>query len=845
MRHPLLLPVLAFAAGILTARQFSLTTAESLAATACYALLAGVAWGYRQLRLRSLCCLLALAGAGAWVQCAHRPGPPPVLAAHPLEIVQIEGCVVEPSTIDGPRSQFLLEPVPGARVRVIRTVHEGQTPPRFSYGQRVRVEGRVRPIRNFRNPGGFDAVGFNARKQIFWTMSVSPTLSAVTLPGSCGAGWRALLSSARAFLLDRTGILFGAGGRDAELLRAMLWGEPTRLPRETREQFRLAGVYHALVVSGLHVGALALFFLALIRLLGLPVGTSYVLTAIVIWCYAFLTGAHVPAMRAAFGFTLFLIARYVFRRARLLNLLAGIAFFFLALDPDQIAEPSFLLSFLAVAAIAAFAVPLLECTTLPYSRALAGLEDAGRDLHQPPRVAQFRIELRLVAETISLWTRLPLAWCARSTGGVLRVCFLIWETFVVSLSVQIGLLLPFVIFFNRVSLTGVSANLLVVPLLGWLIPAGFVALLSGWTPLVLLTKGLLNCLETIVAWHARLEPEWRVPAPPFYLAAAVVAAVVVVACSWEWKRRWRMLALAGAAASLGVVWLHPFAPQIDAGKLEITMLDVGQAESSFLAFPDGRTAMLDGGGFPPLPGRSVSSLDPGEDIIAPYLWTRSIRKLDVLILSHAHDDHIGGFAALVRNFHPAEIWTGISASGDAWKRLEAQAHAAGVRIVLLRQGQTFRFGGTQFEVLAPSQPARETQPTNNDSLVLRIRYGRRSLLVTGDIEEQVEHELVSGGWIERSDVLKVPHHGSRTSTTPEFLGAVRPAFALIGVGAGNLYRLPSPVVLDRLGEERTATLRTDVFGAVTVETDGKRFWADTFQWQSPSATRLPLMLPTE
>ncbi|MGH9593858.1 MAG: ComEC/Rec2 family competence protein, partial [Bryobacteraceae bacterium] len=408
VREPLILPLAAVAAGILLDQRLVFSTKETAVAAA---LLAALAIPPVSHWLKMTATVLALIFAGAFLDAWHRPGSPPELDAPFKEVVILEGCVVAPTAFSDDRAQFTLELAPGARARVMMPIEEnGPLPPRMNYGQKVEVEARVRSPHNFQNPGSFDYAGYLAHQNIFWTATVPRNGAVRTLPGRCGWRFLAGVFALRTAALDRIERLYTGDEYATGMMEAILIGESARLERVWTEDFRRTGTFHALVISGVHVTVLAGVLLFLLRFLPISELSALTMTAAAAWLYALVSGFSAPVVRAAGGFTLYLIARACFRRARILNLLAAVALVYLVWDPAQMFDASFQLSFLSVAAIGALGAPILEATSAALARGLRSIAHAEFDPHLEPRAAQFRIEVRLAAETLSLWTTVPRRW---------------------------------------------------------------------------------------------------------------------------------------------------------------------------------------------------------------------------------------------------------------------------------------------------------------------------------------------------------------------------------------------------------------------------------------------------
>jgi competence protein ComEC len=281
------------------------------------------------------------------------------------------------------------------------------------------------------------------------------------------------------------------------------------------------------------------------------------------------------------------------------------------------------------------------------------------------------------------------------------------------------------------------------------------------------------------------------------------------------------MGLAGLVVSAAWIFLLPPKPQLHSGIFEITAIDVGQGDSILLVTPGGKTVLMDAGG---IPGTAHSDFDVGEEVVSPYLWSRGIRHLDAVALSHAHSDHLGGMASIIANFRPREFWYGLESPAPEFARLESVARSYGVALKQYRAGETLSFGGIGIRVLNPQPDWDARVPAQDDeSLVLRVEYGATSALLAGDSHERIEKLLIAEN--PQADLLKVGHHGSTTSSSPEFLAAVKPRFAVVSAGFYNNFKHPRREVMSRYAAAHITTYRTDLDGAISFFLDGHNITA--------------------
>ncbi|MFH0901323.1 MAG: DNA internalization-related competence protein ComEC/Rec2, partial [Pseudomonadota bacterium] len=693
-------------------------------------------------------------------------------------LVDVDGIVVQEVTRVGAGAGVGagVEALRGYRARVLvaASTENDHEPRRLLPGDRVRFRAALRPPRSYQNEGAFDRQRFLAGQGIDGVATASlPGIVKTSAPPHWSIWRLAALIQATA----SKAIIQSASGRGADLLRALVLGERGTVDEGVEDAFRRAGVTHVLSVSGLHLAAVAMLFFSVFRRVWLwvprvaeRIPAERVAACIAIASsivYALVTGAEVATVRALICAVIVLGARILGRRPSGAATLAAASFAILAVSPWAVYEASFQLTIVASAALVWVAV----------------------SVPSPP--------------SKTAWRRV-LGWMLRLT---------------VASAAATAATAPLTVFhFGTFQPAGIITNLLIVPFAeGVILPFGLASVaLASLLPsmlssaLVAVAASLTGALIRVVEWLSAWCPSIEVPPLHSWELTVLAVALVVAAAVWPAKRAIPILASGLAVVALS--YLLPHWRVLGPDRLRATFLDVGQGDAAVIELPCGQTWLVDAG------GTTVSSGGPGEQAVWRFLRARRISKLDLVIVTHPHPDHYGGVAAVARHLPISEVWvTSLSPTehGDAptdaaqkasnagaaddqsWEFLAGELAKRHIPIRQIAAGAARECGNTRLLALAPpdstnqmsepvgdptafghssmldhlSSSAPESFGLNDSSLVFRVEHGGRAILLAGDIEAKGEARLLASvpPFLAKADVVKVPHHGSSTSSTLGFV----------------------------------------------------------------------------
>ncbi|MDR7867283.1 MAG: DNA internalization-related competence protein ComEC/Rec2 [Sporomusaceae bacterium] len=651
--------------------------------------------------------------------------------------------------------------------KVVLNIRQPRQATVAAYGDRVSVRGRVETLHGYNNPGQADMAaayrlgGVTARLAAR-AEDFRTAPGGDNSPAAAIAAWRQGMT---AFI--RATVAEG----DAAVISGVLFGGYAGIKREVVRDFAATGLVHILSVSGAHIALVAGAVLWLGARLRLRRAKTAGLAAAAVVVYALLAGLTPPVMRSAVMGLAALAAVVLGRDRDTLTALALAALGMLAWQPALLFDISFQLSFGAALGLA---------------------------LLYPPTAAALSF--------LPPWLAGPLAVTVAAQLGVLP--FLLW-------------------YFGSIPPASLVANLVVLPVIEVVVVVGFVAVLAA-SAVPLLGKLLLVVCAQLVGVAVQLAA-WLAAVPgatlhfpamglsvgtAYYLVLAWVYGLLPrlpgPAAVWRrWPRR--------TAAVLAVLIVAYFGYAHYPRPVAVHFIDVGQGDATLIVTPHRRAVLVDAGG-----GREFSDFDVGERVVAPYLRHYGVTALDYLVLTHGHQDHAGGAAAVIA---AVPVRTVLLPQGEPAAPVRAALRAAGGRgLVPAYAGQSIVLDGVVFRVVQAAGEDRAGR--GEESTVVLVEYGRHRFLVTGDLgsrEEQALAGRVTGG----GGVLKVSHHGAKTATTPELMAAFRPDYAVISAGRANRFGHPHPAVLERLAAQGVRVYRTDRDGAVVFRSDGEALTVET------------------
>jgi competence protein ComEC len=736
--------------------------------------------------------------------------------------VLMEGIIVESPQFSPNKVELILAashliengkavPVEG---RVMITV-KGHYP--FRYGDLIRSSVTLKTPRNFQNPGRFDYEKYLLYRRILVRGFVNDPDKILIIRQNQGSRFYTVVENFRASI--KAVIYERAPSPQREVIQAIILGDNKEIDRQIKEKFNRVGVSHIIVISGLHVGIMAVFSLFLIRFIlkisenfllkynMMAISTLFALIPVIMFC--FIAGMGISVIRATIMAVVFMAAILIGRQRDLYNTLALAAFLILMAAPYSLFDVSFQLSFAAVFAIL-FIAPCLSRIVSP-----AWLDEKRQ---QYPRTAKLMFNSAMFV--------------------------------IVSLSATLGTWPLIIFYFNRFSNVVLPANIFVVPILGILaIPVSMAIILTApisptlAMPFIAISSFLVGTSIKIVTFFDSLPGASWIATTPSYMEIAAYYIFIFVAVGlldrkdkpMAQKEKTYRLALKGVCLCMilflagHAVYLHLRSSQSD--DLSLTAIDVGQGISTLIRLPGGKTVLIDGGGF------SDGSFDVGKNIVAPYLLYERIKKIDIVVLTHPHPDHLGGLIYILENFDIGEVWTnGQYAPTPLYENfLRIMKNRNINQRVISEETGAILIDRVVFDILNPEHPhsakseySEKYHLMNDQSLVLRVTFKKISFLMTGDIADHAEQRILAAGKNLKSDVLMVPHHGGFTSSTRPFLRFVQPQIAIISCGKNNVYKTPHPDVLRRLAEIRATVFRTDLHGAITIKTDGVHLFTETF-----------------
>lgn len=645
----------------------------------------------------------------------------------------------------------------------------------LDFGEQIQIRGRLIAPRGERNPGDFDYQKFLAAQKIYGAMNVATPEKITILPSAPPKSITYMMYRIKQKFNQAIEQLYQ--GKARAIIQALLLGERGEIDPELKQAFIDCGVIHALAISGLHVGYIIFIFFALFSLLRFSYEARIIAVLKCLIFYNLLIGFAPPIVRASLMAGIFLLGRLWQRPTDMLNVISAAALIILLVSPLQLFQASFQLSFMAVISI-----------VFLYQR------------------------LKFFFDRSSLFRKLSKSNIGNFLG----------KLFLVTFAAQLGTLPLVAYYFHRISIISFLMNLLVIPLLGVIIALGLLSLFSSLISISLAqfyansNTIILDSLIRVLEQSSQFKFS-AIEISPFGLVSILLYyLLLLIVVNLDKKFCQKALVFSASCIFLFLAWK----PIVENEKwMQVIFFDVGQGDAAFVTFPDGKNLLIDA-------GPAYEKFDAGQAFIIPYLKREKIRQIDTVILTHSDVDHIGGMASIFQKIQVNKIYdNGIYQASPGCSTYNQIIDRLGISHEKIYAGERLPASNEAgIFILHPNRSFVEKNDLNlnNGSIVLKINYGKISFLFAGDIEVESENLLLAYGELLRANVLKVAHHGSRTSSSGPMLQRIQPQYAVISVGKNNQFNLPDPDVMKRFQALGIETIRTDRNGAAIFRTDGVR-----------------------
>ncbi len=645
----------------------------------------------------------------------------------------------------------------------------------LQYGMRILFQGQLQSVSTARNPGDFDLRKYLFLNEIYAKMYLEDQVD-IQILGKEGNFFLTDLIYPLRKLISKNFTTY-IGGKEASFLKGILIGDRSEIPFELKESFINAGVMHILAVSGLHVGMITAIIFVLLSFFRFSRKICIIGTSLILVFYIFLTGHPPSVVRASVMAIIILMSFLLERKVDVFNSLAVAAIILLFIDAKQLFEPGFQLSFIAVIAIVAL-YPKIHSV-----------------LYLAPEVLQ-------KSSIIKFFSGLAAVSFAAAIGTI-----------------------PFTsYYFGKISIIGFAANLIIVPMTGIILALGIItsifAFISNWAADIFAqtTKASAGFLLYFVSYFGNLKYS-HIFANFNFLSGVIFYVIIGFIFTLRNGIIVKRFIFAFLIVANGLIFYSLLFEKEE--NFKVTFLDVGQGDAIFIEFPDGKNMLVDA-------GPRTFYRDAGERFIKQFLNKKGIRKIDYILNTHPHYDHLGGIPSLLRKFKVGTIIdAGSYEKTNIFAEYKFLIDSLDIKYRVVKQGSIIQASDlSRIYVLHPAGEfdSTQTHDLNDQSIVLKIVYKETSLMLTGDIERKSEIEILNQySDFLKTDILKNAHHGSKTSNTEEFLDQVAPEYALISAGFNNKFNHPSDIVLERLNDKNIKIHRTDLSGAALFESNGKKW----------------------